>query len=36
MKMIDKNRFPVEAQTIAPNVYKFNELRRLLLICKKL
>ena len=36
MQLIEQNLIPVESQTMAPNVYKFNELRRLLVICKKL
>jgi G:T/U-mismatch repair DNA glycosylase len=36
MQLIEQNKIPVDAQSQAPNVYKFNELRRLLVICKRL
>jgi hypothetical protein len=36
MRLIEENKIYVADQAQAPNLYKFNELKRLLVICKKL
>ena len=36
MMLLEQNRIPVDMQTQAPNIYKFLELRRLMVVCKKL